>query len=73
MEANYAQLMTRAQAVMDKATDRPENYMYRVSHFREAAQVVKDLTRTLDTVYAQNRSLRQDLALRRKEEAHENR
>jgi len=62
MEANYAQLMTRAQAVLDKAANRLGHRIFRTTHFLEAAAVVHELAQALTVVCTQNRNLRQDLA-----------
>lgn len=62
METNYAQLMTRAQAVLDKADNRLEHRIFRTTHFLEAAAVVHELAQALTVVCTQNRNLRQDLA-----------
>ena len=64
---NYAELLERAKNVHDMAQQTMSNRMYHSSSFLFAAAVVEELTEALVTVGTQNRNLRSDLALAKRD------
>lgn len=65
--SNYAELLEQANAIQAMAQGSVANRMYHASHFLAAAATVRDLAEALVTVSNQNRNLRADLELTKRD------